>query len=221
MTALDPVAIDIETTGFDVTDAVTTVGMERDLGYQVYIQTNGNPTGDIATLVQDRTAEHVKVSTYRTEDELLAAVATHVTEHLSPADILLVAYNGETWDGGFDLPFLRTRLLAHDIAWPFRDVPYADLYPMVEKLFNTTQDGEQAADLVTAYDVLCEGTAGAYDPFEDSQEAVTAFETGHYTDVVMHNLADILRTAALSTITQRYCSKSDFQVKSLTPTTDE
>ncbi|QSG09590.1 3'-5' exonuclease family protein [Halapricum desulfuricans] len=221
MTQLTQRAFDIETTGFNASDAVTVVGVERDLGYQLFAQTASHPTGDIATAVQDTTDEHVRVATYRTEAKLLTAVATYVREQLSPVDVLLVAYNGETWQGGFDLPFLRTRLAAHGIAWPFVDVPYADLLPLIQRLFNTTVDGDADADLVTAYDVLCDGDAGAYDPFDESSEAVTAFETGHYTDVVMHNLADILRTEALSTLAQRYCSKSDFDLKSLTPTIDE
>lgn len=221
MTHLTQRAIDIETTGFNATDAVTVVGFEQELGYQVFAQTDNRPTGDIATAVQEHTDEHVQVATHRTEGELLAAVAAYVREQLSPADVLLVAYNGETWNGGFDLPFLRTRLAAHGIDWPFADVPYADLLPLIQRLFNTTLNGEDTADLVTAYDVLCDGDAGAYDPFSESSEAVTAFEDGHYTDVVMHNLADILRTEALSTLAQRYCSKSDFDLKSLTPTIDE
>ncbi|QSG16402.1 hypothetical protein [Halapricum desulfuricans] len=220
MTQLTQRAFDIETTGFNAMDAVTVVGFERELGYQVFVQTGDRPPGDVATAVQQRTEEHVQVDTHRTEGELLTAVAIFVSEQLSPADVLLVAYNGETWQGGFDLPFLRTRLAAYDIAWPFVDVPYADLLPLVKTLFNTTADGETGADLVTAYDVLCDGDAGAYDPFAESSEAVTAFEAGQYADVAMHNVADILRTEALSSLTQRYCSKSDFDLKSLTATID-
>jgi hypothetical protein len=59
------------------------------------------------------------------------------------------------------------------------------------------------------------------DPFDDSQEAVTAFETGHFGDLVTHNVADVQRTRQLGLVAERYCSKSDFQVKSLTPTRQE
>jgi len=56
------------------------------------------------------------------------------------------------------------------------------------------------------------------DSFEESKEAVTAFETGRFADVVVHNAADVLRTQALGRLAESYCSKSDFDVKSLTPT---
>jgi hypothetical protein len=38
---------------------------------------------------------------------------------------------------------------------------------------------------------------------------------------VVHNVADVLRTRELGTLAERYCSKSDFKLKSLTPTRHE
>jgi hypothetical protein len=61
-------------------------------------------------------------------------------------------------------------------------------------LFNTTVDGDEPADLDTTYEILCAGDAGAVDPFEESDEAVAAFEDGRFEDVVLHNVADIRRT---------------------------
>ena len=58
------------------------------------------------------------------------------------------------------------------------------------------------------------------DPFADSAEAVHAFEAAQFTELVLHNVADILRTRALGRLAQRYCSKSDFSVKSLTAVHD-
>jgi hypothetical protein len=170
--------------------------------------------------VQDRTGTHVEVSAHDSERALLEAVSAFVATRLRSADVLLVAYNGETWHGGFDLPFLRTRYAACDVSWPFRDLPYADLLPIVRDLFNTTDGDEESADLDTAYEILCAGDAGAVDPFEESGEAVAAFEDGRFEDVVLHNVADIRRTGQLSSLAQRYCSKSDFDLKSLTPTVD-
>jgi hypothetical protein len=131
---------------------------------------------------------------------------------------LLVAYNGERWNGGFDLPFLRTRYATHGLRWPFADVPYADLLPLISDRFNTTVDGEEENSLTAAYEVLCGGSDGEIDPFDDSSEAVTAFAEGRYAELALHNLADVLRTRALGNVAERYCSKSEFQVKSLTPT---
>lgn len=219
---LTHVAVDIETTGLDATDEVTVVGFELELGCRVFYQTSGRDTDVTAveTAVQDRTGIHVEVSAHQSERALLEAVSAFVATRLRSADVLLVGYNGETWHGGFDLPFLRTRHAACDVAWSFRELPYADVMPIIRDLFNTTIDGDEPADLDTAYETLCTGEAGAVDPFDDSGEAVAAFEDGRFEAAVLHNVADIRRTGQLSSLAQRYCSKSDFDLKSLTPTVD-
>ena len=148
---------------------------------------------------------------------MLVAVSEYVAERVRD-DMLLVAYNGETWSGGFDVPFLRTRYAERDLAWPFVDVPYADVMPLVTDRFNTTVDGTEQGGLVTAYDVLCGGSYGNLDPFDDSGEAVAMFEDGRFAELLLHNVADVLRTRALGRVAERYCSKSEFKVKSLTPT---
>jgi hypothetical protein len=38
--------------------------------------------------------------------------------------------------------------------------------------------------------------------------------------VVLHNIADVRRTAQLGALAQRYCSNADFNVKSLTPASE-
>jgi hypothetical protein len=52
---------------------------------------------------------------------------------------------------------------------------------------------------------------------EESSEAVDAWQIGDFEAVVLHNVADIRRTRALMEIAERYCSKSDFSMKSLDP----
>ena len=218
---LDQVAFDIETTGFDVDDEVTTVGFALPLGVRVFAQTSGRGGDDIEASVKDRLSKTlVNVSTHTDEAALLAAVTEFVAERIRDADVLLIAYNGEVWSGGFDLPFLRTRFARHELAWPFVDVPYADVMPLVTDRFNTTVDGVEEGGLVTAYEVLCDGSDGDLDPFADSAEAVTAFEEGQFDELVLHNVADILRTQALGRVAERYCGKADFNVKSLSPTRD-
>jgi len=218
------VAFDIETSGLNAADEVTVIGFDLELGCRVFYQTGGRETDsdEIQTAVQDRTGTHVEVSAHDSERALLEAMSAFVATRLRSDNILLVAYNGETWRGGFDLPFLRTRYAAcdGDVAWPFRDLPYADVLPIVRDLFNTTDGDEESADLDTAYEILCTGDAGAVDPFDESDEAVAAFDDGRFEDVVLHNVADIRRTGQLSSLAQRYCSKSDFDLKSLTPTVD-
>jgi DNA polymerase III epsilon subunit-like protein len=209
------VPFDIETTGFDADDVVTVVGFAVPLGVRVFVNTDGRAAPDIDEVGGDVL---VKTSTHTSEHGLLAAVAEFVQGRFRDADVLLVAYNGERWGGGFDLPFLRTRFARLDLPWPFTDVPYADVLPLVTKRFNTTVDGDEHSDLDTAYDALCDGSHGELDPFAESAEAVTAFENGGFEALVAHNVADVLRTRDLGRLAERYCAKSDFDVKSLTPT---
>ena len=215
---LDLVAVDIETTGFGVHDVVTVLGFELPLGARVFCHTGDETVADLGTTLQSQLSRPLVCSTHDSEAELLAAVTEYADDRLLNDDALITAYNGETWSGGFDLPFLRTRYALQDVAWPFQGLPYADLLPLISDLFNTTVDGDDQADLVTAYDVLCDGSLDELDPFEDSGEAVEAFEAGRFEPLVLHNLSDIGRTRALGLLAQRYCSKSDFQLKSLTPT---
>ena len=148
---------------------------------------------------------------------LLAAVAAFASDRIQDAETLLIAFNGEVWSGGFDLPFLRSRYAARGMAWPF-DVAYADVLPVISDRFNTTVDGEEQRGLAAVYELLGDGSHSDIDPFEDSAAAVTAFEDGRFGELVLHNVADVLRTQALGAITERYCGKAEFNVKSLTAT---
>ncbi|GGI95485.1 hypothetical protein GCM10008995_01990 [Halobellus salinus] len=250
---LDVVAFDIETTGFTVGDEVTVAGFALELGARVFYQTGGRPADPVEKQVREAATQPVHVSAHDSEAELFDAMTGFVAERLADRDVLLVAFNGETWRGGFDVPFLRTRYAAHDAAWPFTDVPYADLLPVVTDRFNTTRagsdtgaggpesgaatadephtvggtDGDDAGaeqvtrrDLDGVYETLCNGRVGDLDPFADSAEAVEAFAEARFGELVLHNVADILRTRALGVLAHRYCSKSDFAVKSLTAAHD-
>jgi hypothetical protein len=83
--------------------------------------------------------------------------------------VKLVAYNGERWNGGFDLPFLRTRLGYHDIDWPFTELRYIDAMDVFETRFNTSGD-----TLTAVYEELIGSGLTELDLFADSKEAVDA-----------------------------------------------
>ncbi|AUX08940.1 hypothetical protein AArcSl_1309 [Halalkaliarchaeum desulfuricum] len=219
-TKLTPVAFDVETTGFESDSTVTVLGLVLPLGCRVFLNAGGRPA-DRDRLERELETEFdavVRVSCHRNERELLAAVAEFVAESIADDDYMLVAYNGELYRGGFDLPFLRTRCALLDCRWPFDGVPYADLLPIFRARFNTTVDEEQVNDLEGAYQALIGDGLTALDPFADSREAVAAFERGEFRPLLAHNLADILRTDALAGVAQRYCGTSEFDLKSLTPT---
>jgi hypothetical protein len=211
--------LDIETAGFNTTAEVTVVGFTLPLGNRVFLNTRGREIDRKAIEEELCTTfdEEVQLSAHHTERELLEGVAEFAAEKLAPRDYLLVAYNGERFNGGFDLPFLRTRYTLQDSKWPFDGLPYADLLPLIQNRFNTTIDGEEQNGLVSAYNTLVGGSLSECDPFGESQEAVEAFEEGEFEDLLAHNLADILRTKALASLAEQYCGKSEFKLKSLTP----
>lgn len=213
MTELTTIAFDIETTGFETEDELTVVGFDSAVSSRVFLNTDGteNPkelTGHLNDILQ----APIQLSLHDTERELLTELVTFVTSTLTQRDAKLVAYNGERWNGGFDLPFLRTRLCTHGIEWPFGTLPYVDAMSVFQKRFNTTEDS-----LSGVYGELIGSGLNDVDPFADSREAVTAWEEGAYEPLITHNVADIRRTRALMELAERYCSKSDFSMKSLDP----
>ena len=222
MSTLTPVAFDIETTGFEATAQVTVLGLVFPKAVRVFVNI-GEYAVDAETLEASQSAQcddHVVLTTHDSEAALLTAFSTTVSEKIGPRDYFLTAYNGELWKSGFDLPFLRTRFLAHEIQWPFEDVPYADLLPIFKARFNTTPSNgdDHQTTLGGVYERLIGGELTARDPFDDSAKAIEAFESGEFDRLVQYNITDILRTQALANVAQRYCSKSDFKLKSLSPT---
>lgn len=217
MSGLDTVAFDIETTGFTTADRVTVVGFDADVGSRAFLNTAGDaPPRDLEDRIDDDASHPVTLSTYEDESALLEAVTRFVGSSIARREVKLVAYNGETWRGGFDLPFLRTRLNRHDVDWPFVDLPYVDAMDVFEARFNTSENTLEAV-----YEELVGGELGRLDPFEDSAEAVDAWEAGAFEPLVRHNVADVRRTRALTNLAERYCSKSDFSMKSLSPVSEE
>ena len=213
MTQLKTVAFDIETTGFQTTDQVTVIGFDADISSRVFLNLDDRETpSSLVERLEEEMNPSVVLSTHNSETALLEAMSGFVESSLRTQEIKLVAYNGETWKGGFDLPFVRTRLNAHDLEWPFVGLPYIDLMDVIESRFNTMD-----TSLTAVYEELLGDDLSDLDPFGDSSEAVEAWESGDFEPVVRHNVADIRRTRALMNVAERYCSKSDFSMKSLDP----
>ena len=213
MTALDTVAFDIETTGFAVDDRLTVVGFDADVGSRIFLNTGGQSwPSDLEAQVNEDLNPSVSVSVAESEQTLLSEMNSFVESTLAHQDVKLVAYNGERWGGGFDLPFLRTRLCYHGVDWPFTELPYIDAMDVFETRFNTSGD-----TLTAVYEELIGSGLTELDPFADSEEAVGAWQRGEFESLVLHNVADIRRTRALMQLAERYCSKSHFTMKSLDP----
>jgi uncharacterized protein YprB with RNaseH-like and TPR domain len=213
MTELSTVAFDIETTGFETRDQLTVVGFDSAVASRVFLNTDGTtPSSTLTDQLNEKLQTAVQLTSHDSERELLTELTTFVTSTLTQRNAKLVAYNGERWNGGFDLPFLRTRLCTHGLEWPFGTLPYVDVMDVFEKRFNTSEN-----TLNGVYGELIGAGMNELDPFADSSEAVTAWEEGTFEPLITHNVADIRRTRALMDLAERYCSKSDFSMKSLDP----
>lgn len=222
-TKLTSIAFDIETSGFETDAVVTAVGVVLPLGCRVMLNTDQRTVDEPAleTTLADRFDTTLRLSCHKTERALLKSLTEFAAESLTPREYLLVAYNGERFRSGFDLPFLRTRYTLQDVTWPFVDVPYADLMPIFQHRFNTHLGDESVADLDRVYEAIVGDELTALDPFDESSEAVDAFEAGDFEALLQHNIADILRTDALVAVAEQYCGKSEFKLKSLTPTVSD
>jgi hypothetical protein len=152
----------------------------------------------------------VSLEVVPTEQALLEALTAFAESHIDGDSHYLTADNGETWKGGFDLPFLRSACHRNDVQWPFGDLAYADTMEVMNRF-----DTGGTNDLVGVYDLLI--GENCCDPFDHSKRAVSAFEAGDWLPLLQHNLADIMRTRELAELAGRFVPRSDFQMKNLEP----
>ena len=210
---LDPIAFDIETSGLDDDSVITVAGFAHDLGESLILNVGGRDAPEhqtLTTALDEHSAGVVSLVVATDEQELLAEISEIASSQIDGDRHYLTAYNGETWNGGFDLPFCRTRFLNHDMEWPFGDIAYADMMETMDRF-----DTNDQRDLVGVYEQLIGNES--CDPFEDSGEAVSAFEAAEWLPLLKHNLADIQRTRELAQLAGRFVPKSDFGMKSLEP----
>lgn len=211
MGGLAPVAFDIETSGFERESVITVGGFAGELENWLVLNTGGRDAerDQLVQKLSARTDRSVSLRIVSDEAALLKALTRYADNQLVNGTYL-TAYNGETWNGGFDLPFLRSACHRNGVAWPFDDLAYADTMEAIQR-FDTGDTG----DLVGVYERLIgEDTC---DPFEDSGQAVDAWEQGDWLPLLKHNLADIERTRELAVLAGEYVPKSDFSMKNLAP----
>lgn len=179
-TRLTHIPFDIETTGFETSACVTVVGFALPLGCRVLLNTaNRSVTArDLEPRLSTTFETEIKLSVHPREPALLEAMGAFLDENVAPRDYLLVGYNGERFNGGFDLPLLRTRYALQNVEWPFDGIPYADILPLIQDRFNTTADGEERNDLVNAYETLIGGDLSTADPFTESEKRLCYYLSG-------------------------------------------
>lgn len=60
-------------------------------------------------------------------------------KNIDKEDYIIVTYNGENYQSGFDFPFLRTQFAFKGFEWVFKGWEHLDVYPLIKKYFNTTR----------------------------------------------------------------------------------
>jgi hypothetical protein len=216
-----PVAFDIETTGFTYYDRVTVFGLQLPMGSWMMLQTRGISVDEDALTheLEERSGKTARVRVYEDEHSLLEAISEVVEERIvSKNGIYMVGYNAEvSYKGGFDLPFLRSAYNKHNLKWPFTSA-YVDIYPAIKTYINTTvEGGDELNDLVGAYDTLIGDGDGDYDPFDDSSEAVDAWDNAGWGALLSHCMSDIRRTQALAELAETYIPKKSRRMVNLSP----
>lgn len=212
MASLEPVAFDIETSGLGGDAVITVAGFAHSLGAFQVLNTDGQDVNRerLSSSYNHACDGTLQLRTVHDERALLQTVSTFVADRLDGDRHYLTAYNGETWNGGFDLPFCRTRYHHHGIRWPFDDIAYADMMAVTDRF-----DTDDNRDLVGVYDELIGDDT--CDPFDDSGKAVTAFDDANWEPLLRHNLADIQRTRELAVLAGQFVPQSDFKMKNLAP----
>ena len=234
------VAWDIETTGFTWDDQITVSGFWLPHGQAILVlNTNGKQvdTGQLETGLESVNGGlPVIIHAESDEKALLERMARVVFNRFDREYNTLTAYNAESWKGGFDLPFVRTRCLHDGVDWMFDGIQFADLWEPVKKRLNTTYTAHGKSDTVNsltgAYRLLSDRLDGLravtdtpeeytwygevqYDPFADSGSAAAHYARGDLLPVCQHNLADVHRTWELAKLVGRFVPGRDFSRKKL------
>lgn len=211
-------ALDIETTGTAPDDQITVIGVDIPMGSRLFLNTGGRKYAEAAgQALNDEFEGVVNVTACDSENSLLTAFQQFAIQRFGRGErdktdeFKFAAYNGETWNGGFDLPFIRTRCREHDVDWPLQG-PYIDVMTVVGDCFNVS-----GKSLETTYGELVGEGLNERDPFADSGAAVQSWNDGEFKPLLQHNLVDIRRTRKLVTVAERYCSSSHFSMRSLNP----
>jgi hypothetical protein len=217
-TGMKTAAVDIETTGTEPDDQITVIGVDIPMGSRLFLNTGGREYAEATGKELDNEFPGVvSVNACGSEYSMLGAFQEFALRRFGRAnqddtdEFKFAAYNGETWNGGFDLPFIRTRCREHDVEWPLQG-PYTDVMTVVGDHFNVSGKG-----LETTYDELVGEGLSERDPFADSGAAVQSWQDGEFESLLQHNLVDIRRTRQLVNIAEQYCSSSHFSMRSLNP----
>jgi|AKVG01.1.fsa_nt_gi DNA polymerase III epsilon subunit-like protein len=203
------VYFDIETTGFEWSDEITTIVLEDDRSSHLLLNNDYIDLGSLESTKSDYIRQKVEESVNSSDFDLRvhcgseSAILTRMKRFMNRVrnerKILCAYYAENKYRSAFDIPFVRTRAVRNDVGDVFRGVKYIELQDIVTNRFNTTVEGnEYNNSLDTAYDLFVGGDLSDADPFEDSYEAVKLAENGDIVPVAIHNFVDVEQTRLLS-----------------------
>lgn len=147
---LDIAPFDIETTGFETDKKTTVAVMYHQNVYHIWLNTDGDDV-NASELTETVKAESGITSCVLhlcpDETSLIENVRDYATTAFTDKTLVL-AYNGGTWDGGFDNPFWRTRAHRLGVKFPFRGFWFTDPYEVIVQngVFNTTVKDEPSLE---------------------------------------------------------------------------
>lgn len=231
---------DIETTEFAWDTEITVSGFWFPQGAaELVLNTNGT-TVEVdqfeAHLERVSGSDAVTVTAAEDEASLLETMRRIVFDRVDRDYCRLTAFNGDSWQGGFDLPFTRTRCLVQRVDWVFDGLMFCDCWEPITKRLNTTEAFRDKHDdvnsLTGAHAILFEHDAPRvlgsdetaehpwyhdrqYDPFEDSGSASAHYDRDEFLPVLQHNMADVHRTWELGELVRQVVPSKDITTKKL------
>lgn len=149
------ISMDIETEGFagGNGDQITVIGLHPD--NKTYDETNEDEYKDPTIMLvnikdKDVSQETIinnleqygvdtKIKFFTSEFDLLDTGLRAVVNKLTKDHHRLYGYNAETWGGGFDIPFIRTRFIKNDIEWFLDGIYFVDFLNEIRKHINTVE----------------------------------------------------------------------------------
>lgn len=227
--ASENISFDIETTGLDVDDKITVFGFYPDANDALMMLNAGGSSKSaesIADELEQYTTDDINLIVVQNEHELLKEHLVKFSNRLDNKDQgfqRLCGYNVETWGGGFDLPFIRTRCIKNDISWFLTGQYVADVFPEVKKYLHTTTQKVKLSTVETdsdeddyqtvtsngldeAHEMLC--GCNTQDVFDDSKEATTRYNDEDFAAVLAHCYFDVKRTNCMLDMLLEYSPHS-------------
>jgi len=105
-------------------------------------------------------------------EKTVLKVLTAWVHSRKPGTVIVTFNGGSFYNPGFDFPFLRTRYAINNLRWPFAGVKNVDIYPIIQKRFNTAVSIPPTLEEFTVDELKIMVTALTGNPAPKSLKAV-------------------------------------------------